>query len=321
MNKNNIIYNILFFLIFGTIFSYTVLLSWKIDCDHLSETITIEKGDTVSSVSRILENNLCLNSIIFKIAMKITFNDKNLKYGRYDLKSAENVRDLINMLTSVSSERTRITIIEGLRLQQIALIFADKMNLDIEKFISLCYDRKFIKSLNLDSDVSSLEGYLFPDTYIFLNTYTESDVIKILVKQFIYNFNEYVRNNTKLSKNDIVILASIIQGEAYYSDEMRKISSVYHNRLKKNMLLQADPTIQYALPKHKKRILYDDTQIESKYNTYLYKGLPPGPINSPGIDALQSAANPETTKFLYFVSDKKGRHIFNVNYKDHLRSK
>ena len=106
-----------------------------------------------------------------------------------------------------------------------------------------------------------------------------------------------------------------------HQDEMKLISSVYHNRLNKKMLLQADPTIQYLLPKQKKRILYKDTQIDSKYNTYLYEGLPPGPINSPGIDAMIAAVNPMKTNFLYFVSNKKGRHIFNETYQDHLKSK
>jgi len=292
-----------------------------VNCDHISKRITIEKGSTVSQVSQILENNLCLNSLIFKIAMKITLNEKKIKYGRFDLKSVKNVRDLINLLTSVSNERTRITIIEGLRLQEIALILAKKMNFDVEKFLSLCYDESFISELGFDFNLNSLEGYLFPDTYIFLNSYTESDVVKIMTKQFIYNYNEYVLNRTKLHINEIVTLASIIQGEAYFSDEMKIISSVYHNRLKKNMLLQADPTIQFLLPKHKTRILFNDTKIEHKYNTYLYKGLPPGPINSPGIDALVAASDPDTTNFLFFVSNGKGRHIFNVNYKNHLRSK
>ena len=121
--------------------------------------------------------------------------------------------------------------------------------------------------------------------------------------------------------HEIVTLASIIQGEAVYEDEMKIISSVYHNRLEKNMLLQADPTIQYILPKHKKRILYNDTQVIDPYNTYLYKGLPPGPINSPGRYALIAASLPNKTNYLYFVSNGEGTHLFNHTYKKHLTSK
>jgi len=308
-------------LFFGTIFFYGLILSLNIKCDHLTTTINIDKGFSVNDVSRILENHLCINSLLFKIAMKITFNEKNIKYGRYDIKSANNMRDLISIITSISKDRERITIYEGMRLQEIALLFNKKMNLNVEVFVSNCYDPGFIKSLGFDKSTISLEGYLYPDTYIFLKTYTEEDIIKVMTKQFLYNYNEYVENKSKLNMHDIVTLASIIQGEAVYSDEMKMISSVYHNRLNKDMLLQADPTIQYILPKHKKRILYNDTQILNPYNTYLYKGLPPGPINSPGRDALVAAADPNKSNYLYFVSDGKGRHIFNTTYKGHLESK
>ena len=102
---------------------------------------------------------------------------------------------------------------------------------------------------------------------------------------------------------------------------MKTISSVYYNRLNKNMLLQADPTIQYILPKVKKRILVKDTKIKNPYNTYLYKGLPPGPINNPGLSAIIAAAYPIKTDYLYFVANNKGRHIFNKTFKEHIKSK
>ena len=320
MNKYKLIFLSVLIFFFGSIFFYGIILSMNVNCEHLSTTITIEKGYSVNDVSRILENNLCISSTLFKIAIKMTFNESNIRHGSYDLKSAINVRDLISILTSMSSDRVRITIFEGMRLQEIALRLTKKMNFNVEKFVAACYDKDFIESLGL-FNVNTLEGYLFPDTYIFLKTYTEKDVIKVMVKQFIYNYNEHVEKKSNYSMQDIVTLASIIQGEAMYVDEMKTISSVYHNRLKKNMLLQADPTIQYILPKHKKRVLYNDTQIENPYNTYLYKGLPPGPINSPGIDAIIAANNPDNTSYLYFVSNGKGRHIFNRTYRGHLNSK
>ena len=321
MNKYKTIFISIFSSLFSIILFYSFILSWSINCDHISETITIEKGYSVHDVSLILENNICLNSTIFKTAMKLTFNEKNIKYGRYDLKSLNNVRDLVQMITSVSKERIKVTIYEGLRLQEIAILLNEKMQLDVEKFLSKCYDEQFINALGFKKDIDNLEGYLYPDTYIFLHTYTEEDVIQIMTKQFLYNYNEYVHNNTNLNIHEVVTLASIIQGEAVYVDEMLIISSVYHNRLGENMLLQADPTVQYLLPKHKSRILYNDTEIDHAYNTYKNKGLPPGPINSPGIDALVAAANPIQTEYLYFVSDNNGRHIFNTTYKGHLKSK
>lgn len=309
------------FTIFIGILIYALILSLPIECEHLDYYITIPKNSTVSSVSKILEDNLCLNSLIFKIAMKITMNEKNIRYGRYDFKSTNNVRSLIDMITSIRSDRIKITIPEGYKMSNIATLFEEKIKIDVEEFISLCYNEDFISTLGI-VNASSLEGYLFPDTYIFLKSYTEKDIIEIMVKQFLFNYNEYIDNsNTNLNRSEIVILASIIQGEAMYDDEMKTISSVYHNRLNKNMLLQADPTIQYILPKTKKRILVKHTKIKNPYNTYLYNGLPPGPINNPGISAIIAAAYPIKTDYLYFVADNKGRHIFNKTFKAHLKSK
>ena len=321
MNKNKLILLSIPTVIFIFIFFYGLILSLNVSCNHVSSKITIPKGASLNEVANILEYNLCLDSFIFKTAMFMTYNEKNIKYGRYDLKSVNNVSDLITLITSVSKDRVRITIFEGLKIQEIALIFKDKMDVDIEKFLELCYDKKFIKELGLESKIPKLEGYLYPDTYIFLKSFTESDIIEVMVRQFIYNYDKYVKNKTNLNMHQLVTLASIIQGEAVYDDEMKIISSVYHNRLDKDMLLQADPTVQYLFPKQKKKILIKDTEIKSPYNTYLNKGLPPGPINNPGIEAIVAAGDPAKTDYFYFVSDKKGRHIFNKTYKAHLKSK
>jgi len=320
MNKNKLILFSIPAIIFTTIFTYGLILSININCNHISSNITISKGSSLHDVSKLLQDNLCLNSNLFKVAMFMTFNEKNIKYGRYDLKSVNTIGDLVTLITSVSKNRVRVTIFEGLRMQEIALIFYDKMNIDKDKFLELCYNQSFIKSLGI-KDASNLEGYLYPDTYIFLKSFTEEDIIKVMTKQFFYNYDVFVENKTSLNMHELITLGSIIQGEAVYVDEMKKISSVYHNRLKKNMLLQADPTIQYLMPKQKKKLLIKDTEIKSEYNTYLNKGLPPGPINNPGIEAIVSAADPIKTDYLYFVSNKKGRHIFNKTYKAHLRSK
>jgi UPF0755 protein len=308
------------FFLFFSILTYGIVMSLPVSCNHINHYITIPKDATLSGTSRILNDNLCVNSILFKIVMKISMNEQNIKYGRYDFKSVNNMRDLVDMVTSVTSDRVQITVVEGLRMQEIALYLEKKMKIDVEKFLSLCYDRSLIKDLGLN-DINSLEGYLYPDTYKLLKTYTEIDIIKIMVNQFLFNFNENISSETVLSNSDVVILASIIQGEAIYTDEMKKISSVYHNRLNQNMLLQADPTIQYILPKKKRRILVKDTKIDNPYNTYVYKGLPPGPINNPGLDALVAASDPMKTDYLYFVANNEGRHDFNETYRGHLRSK
>ena len=156
-------------------------------------------------------------------------------------------------------------------------------------------------------DAPSLEGFLFPDTYIFLKTYTEKDILKILVNQHQHNYQKLLKNINSIQHmniRDMATLASIIQGEALEIDEMPMISSVYHNRLNKNMLLQADPTIQYIIPGKPRRLYNKDLDIESPYNTYKYKGLPTGPINNPGYAALYAAAHPRKTSYLYFVASR-----------------
>jgi UPF0755 protein len=185
----------------------------------------------------------------------------------------------------------------------------------------LCKDFNFIHSLGVDAP--SLEGFLFPDTYILLKTYTEEDIIQILVNQFNYNINLIKKTSPTVNLNirEISTLASIIQGEAMFDDEMATISSVYNNRLKKRMLLQADPTIQYILPGKPRRLYNKHLKIDSPYNTYIYRGLPPGPINNPGFSALYAAVHPKKTNFLYFVADGKGRHIFTKTNEEHNQAK
>ena len=125
----------------------------------------------------------------------------------------------------------------------------------------------------------------------------------------------------KLNTLEITTMASIIQGEAMYEDEMPIISSVYHNRLKKNMLLQADPTIQYIIPGRPRRLYNKDLEVDDPYNTYKFKGLPPGPINNPGFAALKAAINPSETNYLYFVSNLEGRHTFTHTSDEHNQAK
>ena len=174
----------------------------------------------------------------------------------------------------------------------------------------------------MDSD--NLEGYLFPETYYFFDGEKERSVIKRLVKEykkFWSNENIARANSINLTQHQIFTLASIIEGEAIYDSERPIISAVYHNRLKKGMKLQADPTVQYIIKDGPRRLLNKDLKIKSPYNTYLYRGLPPGPINSPGFASLKAALYPDENDFLYFVAKGNGYHTFSKNEKEHERAK
>ena len=302
---------------------YSIILNWKIDCDHPEKLVTIPKGLSASAVAELLKKESCLeNNNIFKLALNMTMKNRSIRAGRYNLKGISSIGQLIKVITSESGDQIRVTLVEGWTVEQFSDELKNKLDIDKNKFLRLSQDYDFIRSQNIDA--SSLEGFLFPDTYILLKTYTEEEIIHILVTQYKHNSKRLMKEiilPNKLSMNEITTLASIIQGEAIYHDEMAIISSVYHNRLKKGMLLQADPTIQYIIPGKPRRLFNKDLEIDNVYNTYLYKGLPPGPINNPGIAALAAALTPLETDYLYFVSDGEGRHIFTRTIEEHNLAK
>ena len=306
----------------GVLLVYSIILGWEIDCEHPENLITIPKGASAQSVAVLMKENSCLeNESIFKIALTLTMKNKRIIPGRYNVKGISSIGPLVKMITSQSSDRVKVTLIEGWSVERYAEELNDKLNIDTYEYLRLCKDYNFINSLGIDAP--SLEGFLAPDTYILLKTYTEENIIRILVNQFHHNMQQIAESNpiVKLNKHEIVTLASIIQGEAMFEDEMTTISSVYNNRLKKGMLLQADPTIQYILPGKPRRLYNKHLTVDDPYNTYIYKGLPPGPINNPGYSALYAAAHPIETSYLYFVADGEGRHIFSNSNEEHNQAK
>ena len=309
-------------IVIGVLLFYSIILGWEIDCREPSDLISIPKGASAQSVAALLKENSCLqNEFIFKLALTLTMKNKRIIPGRYNVKGISSIGQLVKMITSQSSDRVKVTLIEGWAMERYAEELNKKLKIDTYGFLRLCKDFNFIHSLGIDAP--SLEGFLAPDTYILLRTYTEENIIRILVNQFNHNMQRIKDSSplVNLNKREITTLASIIQGEAMFVDEMPTISSVYNNRLKKGMLLQADPTIQYILPGKPRRIYNKHLKVDNPYNTYKYKGLPPGPINNPGYSALYAAAHPSQTSYLYFVADGEGRHIFSNSNEEHNQAK
>jgi len=323
VKRNKIFIGIFFAILFCLVSSYMIILNWKIECQNLDDLIIIPKGASASSVAVLLEKEECFEDVgIFKLALIITMNTRQIRPGRYDFKGISTMGHLVENITSQPGDLKRVTLVEGWGVEQFADELHDKLKIDVSKFKSLTRDMDFISSLGINS--VSLEGFLFPETYFFLKYHTEKEILKILVNQFSYNYKELVKKNSinsQLKMEEIVILASIIQGEAMYVDEMPMIASVYHNRLTKGMLLQADPTIQYVVPGKPRRLFNKDLEIDSPYNTYKYGGLPIGPINNPGIEALKAAMMPDDSDYLYFVSNGEGRHVFSRTVKEHNKAK
>ena len=215
----------------------------------------------------------------------------------------------------------RVTFPEGITVSRFASILQKQMNIDSAYFVQLCHSKEFIEKL--DVDAKNLEGYLMPATFNFFVDITAEKIIEMLVREQKKVWQKYEGDARKIGfdYHKTLTLASIIEAETPVIDERKLVSGVYHNRLRIGMLLQADPTVHYALGVPKKRLLYADLRIDSPYNTYRYVGLPPGPINSPSSTSIEAAVNPEKSDYLFFVAvgDGSNRHNFSKNYAEHQR--
>ncbi len=283
----------------------------------------IERGSSLNTIyQKLQQHNIALNKNIFKLVCYLKGKENKLQYGRFKIGKNANLSygELIEILSSKGRLTKNITIPEGSRIIDIASILQRELALDSLEFVEKCHDLEFINSLNMN--YSSLEGFLYPQTYNF----NENSTIEAIIKKMIQNFHNKIKpfhqeiKASKYSLYEILILASIIQGEVQILDERFKVSTVYNNRLQKKMLLQADPTIQY-LYNTPRRLLYEDLESESPYNTYKFKGLPPTPINNPSILMIEAALKPLAKKYLYMVAKGNGEHYFNDSLTDHLKDK
>ena len=302
---------------------YLLVIYWPQSNPYERVEINIPKGVTLSQIGNILkEESIISNKRTFTMAVKSLGHEKNIPAGRYVLHNALNNRAIINQLVYGVPSLKSITVLEGWTIYQIANELEKKLKISKKTFLRLCNDQRVIKLFNLEGN--SLEGYLFPDTYTFAEGVDPYLVLTRMVNEFINNITksmEVQAQEMNMSLLEVITLASIIEGEAIYDSERAIISAVYHNRLKRGMKLQADPTIQYIIDDGPRRLLNDDLKIESKYNTYLYKGLPPGPINSPGKESIIAALYPGVNEYLYFVARGDGYHTFSTNEKDHNKAK
>jgi UPF0755 protein len=285
--------------------------------------VIIPRGATLNAIAdTLLKKKLIDDKQVFRFWVTTLEKDRSLKAGYYEIPKGLNYAQLVNYLSTARSKQIRVTLIEGWRIEEIAEALASKLDIEAQNFVDLCYDDKFISTMQIDQN--SLEGYLLPDTYFFYWGMEEEEIVRFLVTKCLDIFTGTVRarlDSINMDIHEILTLASIIEGEAIFDDERRTISSVYHNRLKKRIKLQADPTIQYILKGPPRRLLYKDLETDSPYNTYKYYGLPPGPINNPGRKSILAAIHPEDTRYLYFVARGDGRHTFSYTATEHARAK
>ncbi len=286
-------------------------------------TFEIKDGETFSSVTqRLYDEGIIPDKFNFKVAALIYGAEKNIKAARFRIPNDLSYLDLLDLFIYGPADYLKtIKINDGQTIKWLGSKVKRDLRIDSTAFVNLAYDKEFIKSLGLD--VLSLEGYLFSKKYKVYEKSSPEEVIKIFYKGFSDFFRDSLKLRTKeigLSVNQVITLASIIKGETNLVSEMPVISAVYHNRLRIGMHLQADPTIQYLLPDGWRRLTYADLKIDSKYNTYKYPGLPPGPINNPGADAIIAALYPDKHNYLYFVANGNGGHTFARSYTEHLKN-
>ncbi len=284
--------------------------------------ITIEKGMSLNSVSNLmLENNVIVNQNIFKLKVVSRGLASKIPTGKFLIEGKISDAILIDLIFNKGPIKLKLTIPEGLQSKNLFQNINMLLNTDYD-FNKYFNSTEILEEYGLNA--SSLEGYLFPDTYYLYHDSLPNEIIDILLTEFWKQFDENLQNRANqlgFSVHEVVTLASIIEGEAMLDSERRTISSVYHNRLKINMKLQADPTIQYIIPGPPKTLSNRDLRIKSDYNTYQNYGLPPGPINNPGIESIKAALYPEDTNFLFFVAQGDGSHAFTTNEKDHEEAK
>ncbi|MBD3226484.1 MAG: endolytic transglycosylase MltG [Caldithrix sp.] len=293
----------------------------------VSEEITflIPKGASLNQVADTLSHyDIIDNKEIFVVLGKVTGAENKLRAGRYRFNSQMDYYEIFDYLTGTKSEPIYITVIEGSSNEMVADAFAGGLNIDRQKFLQLCRDSLFIERI-LGEKRPSLLGYLMPETYAFDWGTKEEQIIRYLVRQTLKIFErdsvQKAMNHFQMTRHQVITMASIIEGEAILDKERSTIASVYHNRLERGMRLQADPTIQFIIPGEPRRLLYDDLKIDSPYNTYIYKGLPPGPINNPSKASILAAISPEKTDYYYFVARGDGSHVFSRTASEHVRAK
>lgn len=284
---------------------------------------TVAEGMSLSQIAENLESRGLIHSASrFKWAARLKGAERKIQPGAFTLDYGLTNSEIIDHLLLPGDPTTNVTIPEGLTIRQIAGILQKEMGIDSARFVSLCEDSILIADLGINA--KSLEGYLFPDTYNFFSKSGEIRIIRRICSQFFTVFDDEMKSaaqKTGFTVHEAVTLASIIEGEIIMPDEARNVSAVYHNRLKRGMLLGADPTIQYIIPDGPRRLLNGDLEIDNPYNTYKYRGLPPGPINNPGRVALEAAVNPADVDYIYFVARGDGSHAFNSTHAGHQRDK
>ena len=291
----------------------------------VTKTVDIPKGAGFFRITEIMNDaGLVANRPFFWLLALGKGATRQIRAGEYEFTGSQSPSEILEKLVRGEIKSYTVMLPEDITVNDVAKrLLADKL-INEKEFMALTVDREFLGSLGIDAE--SIEGYLFPETYQFDRSMTTREVIRIIVRQFWKEITPEMRKRAEkigLTLNEWLTLASIIGKESGNKDEKPLISAVFHNRLKRGMKLQSDPTAVYHLEQAGtpvKRVLRSHLKKSTPHNTYLIDGLPPGPIANPGIDSLRAALYPADVNYLYFVSKKDGTHEFSSNFDAHNRS-
>lgn len=287
-----------------------------------SVVVTIPKGSSVKAIAEILSNKgIIYNDVRFLLLAKLSGYSTKLQAGEFRFPLEKKPLEILKFLSSAKPVTYSITIPEGLNAAEIAKIFARDGWCDEKHFLQLVGDEGRIRKFGLTAG-TSLEGFLFPDTYVFTKEISGADtVISILLARFQKVWAEETGGLEPPPDVDkTVILASIVEKETAEPSERPLIAGVFHNRLKRGMRLQSDPTVVYGVPDYDGVITKTHLRTATPYNTYTLPGLPVGPICNPGREAIRAVLSPQKSSNLYFVSKNDGTHQFSANLADHNRA-
>ncbi len=286
-------------------------------------TVLIPPGSGVRRIGALLaDKGLVPDDIRYLVWLRLSGLSGRLKAGEYSFAPGMTAPQVLRKIARGEVLRHPVTIVEGLRLEQIAAVFAGGGWVDAQEFLRLCHDPAFLKSERVQA--KSLEGYLFPDTYFMERGITEAQLLHRMVQRFRQVWGELpeaAAGQAGMSPHDTLILASIVEKESGRAAERPLIARVFLNRLGQGMPLQSDPTVIYGLgAAYTGKLRKADLRSPSSHNTYMLKGLPPGPICSPGRAALAAVLAPADSEALYFVSRNDGSHVFSNTLAEHNRA-
>jgi UPF0755 protein len=320
----NFLFTILFLslsliLFFVSIFSF---LSTSVHHSRREVEVKVGRGEPFFSVvHKLKDRGVISNRRLFTLWARLWAMDKKVHWGVYRFGFPVAPRDVLDRMVLGRGVFHRITVPEGLSLKEVADLLDREGSVDKDQFLKEARDKELLSLLGLEQ--YGIEGYLFPDTYYFPVSATERDILFAMVEQFTETFTPVMEKQAEelgLSRHEVVTLASLVEKETGFQAERPLVSAVFHNRLKYNIPLQSDPTVIYGLENFSGNLRRRDLQNPSPYNTYVIRGLPPGPICNPGLSSLLSVLFPAHVPYLYFVSKNDGTHFFSQTIREHNRA-